>query len=333
MVMNKDVWVFAEQKRGELQKVTLELLAEAVKLANKLGGVPCAVLLGYQVECFAETLAYHGAKKIYLVEHELLSEYSNDAYTKAIVDLMKEYNPRLCLFGATSIGTDFVPRVAAKMKAGMISNCTIFKVSPEGELSYIKPVYGGKIDSTITISSKGVQIATVKSGLIDMDEPDISGKAEIIKVKVRIDPEDIHAKPIGFVEGDPKTVDLTEADIIVSGGRGLEKKENFRLIEELADAIGGSVAGSRVAMDLGWVHRERLVGQTGKTVTPKLYIACGISGDMKHVIGMKDSEFIIAINKDTDAPIFQIADIKIPNDIIEIAPAITGQARKLTDSE
>lgn len=322
--MNRDVWVFCEQRDGVLQGISFELISEAIQLSRKLEEKCFVLLIGHQLSLIADSLTEWDIQKIFLVEHPFLSEYNSDLYANIVAEVIRKHNPRLFLFGATSMGRDFVPKVAARMGTGMVSNCSMVRVD-DNVLTYVKPVYGGKLDCTIGFKTKKTHIVNINPGSMDIDKVPATGKVDIENIDVNIDLNDMRSRKIGFEKGDPRTMDVTEAEIVVGAGRGLGKAEHIQIVQELADSLGASLAGTRAAVDAGWLPRERQVGQTGKTISPKAYIACGLSGDMKHTIGMKDAEFIIAINTDRDASIFEIADVKVYKDLFEVVPAISRQ--------
>ena len=326
----KDVWIFCEQKKGVVQTISYELLGEGAKLAKKLGGKLCAVLLGDNIGDKAEKLAWRGADKVYLVDSPQLKNYQDDPYTKVLVELIKEYKPEVVLCGATTIGRSLISRVAVLIDAGLTADCTGLDIDEkERLLLQTRPAFGGNIMATIITPNHRPQMSTVRHKVMKEPELNKSHKAEIIKKSY---PENIlssRTNIIDIVEELEETINLAEADIIVSGGRGMAAPENFALVKALAKALGGAVGSSRAAVDAGWMPYSHQVGQTGKTVCPKLYIACGISGQIQHLIGMQSSKVIVAINKDPDAPIFKVATYGIVGDVFEIVPALTKEFKKL----
>lgn len=322
------VWVLAEQRAGQLQEVSLELVSEGRKLADKLGEQLCAVIAGSDIAELAQPLVHLGADKVWLVDSPLLASYCPELYTDALVQLMEANCPAIVLSGDTAIGQDLAPRLAARMKTGLVTECTALSLDQEGLVSQTKPSYGGKASSTVVCPKARPQMATVKPGIMDIGVPDPSRTAEVVRITPEFSGE-FKTRVLDFIKADPKTVSITEAESIVAGGGGAGKVENWQLIEELAEALGASLAASRVAVDAGWVTSDRQIGQTGKTVSPRLYIGCGISGAIQHTMGMKDSKLIIAINKDRNAPIFKLADVKVVGDLLEIVPAITQQLHEL----
>ncbi len=326
----KDVWVFCEQKKGVIQSISFELLGEGRKLADKLGVKLCAVLLGSGVDAGVEELSHRGADKVYLVDHPALKSYQDDPYTEVFVRLAREYKPEAILCGATTIGRSLVSRVAIKINAGLTADCTELDVDPkERLLLQTRPAFGGNIMATIITPDHRPQMATVRHKVMKEAGIDKTRKAELIRKSYPEEVFNSRTKLLDIVEEIGETVNLSEADIIVSGGRGLGGKEGLALVAELAKVLGGAVGASRSAVDADWIPYSHQVGQTGKTVCPKLYIACGISGQIQHLIGMQSSKVIVAINKDPDAPIFKVATYGIVGDALEIVPALTREFRRV----
>lgn len=320
----KDVWVFAEQRNGKIMRVAIELLGEGKKLAQQIGDVNlCALLVGNNIEHLAQELIQYGADKVYLLEHELLEKYTTDGYTKAITDAINEIKPEIVLYGATHIGRDLAPRIAARVDTGLTADCTKLTIDPEDKkLMQTRPAFGGNIMATIVCPGHRPQMATVRPGVMDKAEKDETRTGEVVRVPVKLDKQDIRTEVLEVVKADKEIVSLADAEIIVSGGRGLGKPEGFKLIEQLAKKLGGVVGASRATVDAGWIDHSHQVGQTGTTVKPKIYIACGISGAIQHLAGMQTSDIIIAINKDPDAPIFNVADYGIVGDLYEVIPVL-----------
>lgn len=327
----KGVWVFAEQREGKIMPVTFELLGEGRKLADKLKTELAAVLLGDNIEAMAQELISYGADKVYAAGNPLLSHYRNEFYTKVITAIIEQYKPEIFLFGATTTGRSLGPRIAARIRTGLTADCTGLEVdAAKRALLQTRPAFGGNIMATIESSNHRPQMATVRPKVMKKSAKDISRKGQIINIKPEISETDALTKILKLIKIEEKVVDLQEAEIIVSGGRGLGRAENFILIRELAEAIGGAVGASRATVDAGWIPSYHQVGQTGKTVCPKLYIACGISGAVQHLVGMQGSETIVAINKDPNAPIFQIASYGIVGDLFEIVPLLTKKIKELS---
>jgi len=325
----KDVWVFCEQKKGVIQSISFELLGEGRKLADKLGVKLCAVLLGHDMETAAGKLGERGADKVYLVDHPALAAYQDDPYTAVLVKLVEEYKPEALLCGATTIGRSLISRVAIKTNAGLTADCTGLDVdTKERLLLQTRPAFGGNIMATIIAPNHRPQMATVRHKVMQA-APVRPGRG--VEVVSNVYPEETFAsrtKLLEVVEELANTVNISEADIIVAGGRGMGSKENFARLEELARVLGGAVGATRSAVDADWIPYSHQVGQTGKTVVPKLYIACGISGQIQHLIGMQSSKTIVAINKDPDAPIFKVATYGIVGDVNELVPALTKEFKR-----
>ena len=319
----KDVWVFAEQRDGVIMPVVIELLGEGKKLANEVGCNLCAVLCGHHVEGLADQLFEYGADKVYVADHEELATYRTDAYTKVINDAIEEYKPEIVLLGATHIGRDLGPCLAVKANTGLTADCTKLEIDPEDKkIKQTRPAFGGNLMATIVCPNHRPQMSTVRPGVMEKAAFEEGRKGEMIKLNVEFKEGDIRTKVLEIVKTMKDTVSLTDAEIIVSGGMGLGKPEGFELLKQLADKLGGIVAASRAAVDAGWIDHAYQVGQTGTTVKPKIYIACGISGAIQHVAGMQNSEQIIAINTNENAPIFEIADYGIVGDLYKVIPAI-----------
>ncbi|MBX7394225.1 electron transfer flavoprotein subunit alpha/FixB family protein [Clostridium chauvoei] len=329
----RGVWVFAEQREGELQKVSLELLGEGRKIADKLGVKLTALLLGDNVKALAETLGKHGADEVLVAESELLKNYTTDGYTKVICDLASERKPGIVFIGATFIGRDLGPRVAARLSTGLTADCTGLDVEVEnGDLLATRPAFGGNLMATIACPDHRPQMATVRPGVFSKI-PEEARDFNIEEVEVKLSESDIRTKIVEIIKETKDVVDISEANLIISGGRGVGSKENFALLEELAEVLGGTVAGSRAAVDNAWIEKDYQVGQTGKTVRPNIYIACGISGAIQHVAGMQESDMIIAVNKDESAPIMKVADYAIVGDITKVLPEMTAQLKAMKEAE
>ncbi|MCP4650758.1 MAG: electron transfer flavoprotein subunit alpha [PVC group bacterium] len=325
-----DVWVFGEQKKSVIQSVVYELLGEGKKLAQKRGQKLAVVLLGDKgIEKQAQKLIQRGADKVYVVESPELKNYQDETYTCVLTKLIKDYKPEIVLTGATSIGRSLIPRVAVNLKTGLTADCTGLDIDEEkGLLLQTRPAFGGNIMATIICPHRRPQMATVRHKVMKEAQIDLKYKGEIIKIDAKDFCLSACAKLIDIIEAIEETINLTEADIIVSGGRGIGNPENFKLIEEFAKTIGAAVGASRATVDAGWIPYSHQVGQTGKTVCPKIYFACGISGQIQHLVGMQSADIIIAINKDPDAPIFKIATYGIVGDIFEVLPALIKKFKK-----
>lgn len=328
--MAKDVWVWAEQREGVLQEVALELLGESVKIAKELGDHKvCAVLLGHNVASLTEELFAYGADMVYIFEDPLLAAYTTDGYTKVLAEAIKEYQPEIVLFGATHVGRDLAPRIAARIDTGLTADCTGLLIDEnDKKLIQVKPAFGGKLMAKIVCPKKRPQMATVRPGMLQKAERKAKHNGEIVRLNSVLSADDIQIELVEKVKTTQKKVSLKDAEIICAGGRGLGDAAGFVLLEELANTVGGAVGATRAAADAGWIDPAHMIGQTGTTVKPKLFFSCGISGAIQHLIGMEKSDIIIAINSDPDAPIFSVADFGIVGDCKEIIPEIIAQWKK-----
>ncbi|MEW8995128.1 electron transfer flavoprotein subunit alpha/FixB family protein [Clostridium sp.] len=328
----KGVWVFAEQRDGELQKVALELLGKGREIADKLGVELTALLLGHKnIEEMTKELGAFGADKVLVCDNELLTHYSTDGYTKVINEVVNAKKPEILFIGASFIGRDLGPRVAGRLSTGLTADCTSLDVDAENNnLLMTRPAFGGNLMATIVCGDHRPQMSTVRPGVFEKLAKDENRAFQVEKFDVQLSASDIRTETMEVVKSVKEMVDITEADIVVSGGRGVGCKENFALLQELADVMGGTLAGSRAAVDNGWVEKAVQVGQTGKTVRPTIYIACGISGAIQHLAGMQDSNFIIAINKDADAPIMKSADVALVGDFAKVIPEMIAQYKEIS---
>jgi electron transfer flavoprotein alpha subunit len=328
----KDVWIFAEQRSGELKKVAYQLLGGGRLLADDLGQKLAAVLLGENVGDMAKELIAHGADIVYAADDPKLKNFQTDAYASVICSMISEFKPNIVIYGATHIGRDLAPRIAQRMSLGLTADCTELTIDPEERiLLQTRPAFGGNIMATIITPRTRPQMATVRPGILKEMEKDDSRKGEIKNVPVKLTDSEIKTKILEIVKEAKKRVNLEEAQIIVSGGRGVGGKDGFNIIRELAEILGGEVGGSRVAVEKEWIEQDHQVGQTGKTVRPKLYIACGISGSIQHRAGMQNSDLIVAINKDPDATIFKICHYGIVGDLHEVVPLLIEEFKKIKE--
>lgn len=326
----KGIWVFIEHQNGLARGVAHELLGEGRILADKLGQELGAVVIGGKVDEIAKDVIASGADKVYVVEGEEYSHYNSDAYTIAFVDLVKTYKPNAILIGATVDGRDLAPRVSSQVHGGLCADCTNLDIDGETSLvAWTRPAFGGNIMATILCPDYRPQMGTVRPKVFKKPEQNFSRTGEIIRVASKVKPEDIRTKLIEVINLCTASVNLEEAEIIVSGGRGMCSIENFKLLEELAEVVGGAVGASRAAVDAGWRPALNQVGQTGKTVAPKIYFAFGISGAIQHLAGMSTSDIIIAVNKDADANIFKYANYGIVADALQFIPMLTEEFKKL----
>lgn len=325
--MAQGVWTIAEQRDGELRKVTFEIVSEGRRLADALGQELTVVLLGANIKDKAAELGQYGADKVLVADDARLKTYTTDAYVAVISELAKANEPALLLMGASVQGKDLSARLSANLGVGMAQDCTAFAVE-DGNLVATRPIYAGKAYARLTFENSWPQMATARPKVMTANEPDSSKSAEVIDASFTLDDSVIKTKVIEAVKDEGGKIDLTEADKIVSGGRGMKGPEGYKILEDLAGLIGASVGASRSAVDAGWRPHTDQVGQTGKVVSPNLYIACGISGAIQHLAGMSTSKVIVAINKDEDAPIFQKADYGVVADLFDVVPALTEEIKK-----
>jgi electron transfer flavoprotein alpha subunit len=322
------VWVFAEQRDGNLQKVSLELIGKGREIADKLGEKLTVVLLGHEMKNISKNISEYGVDEVLTADHSLLKNYTTDGYTKVICDLINERKPSIMFIGATNIGRDLGPRIAARLHTGLTADCTGLDIDDETQnLLMTRPAFGGNLMATIECANHRPQMSTVRPGVFNVPCV-IPGKGgDIVNVNVKLTEEDIRTQVVKIVKSLKEKVDITEAKVVVSGGRGMGSKENFSYLKELAESLGGVVSGSRAAVDSGWIEKDYQVGQTGKTVRPTLYIACGISGAIQHLAGMQESDYIIAINKNSDAPIMGVADLAVVGDLLKIVPELIKEIK------
>jgi electron transfer flavoprotein alpha subunit len=323
--MAKGVWIVAEQRDGALRKVSFEIASTARKLADELGDEVCAILLGSGVEGLTSELGKYGADKVYVADDAVFEPYSTDAYATAVAKVVKENDPAILLLAGSVLGKDLSTRLVGKLATGMASDCVELKIEG-GKLIATRPMYAGKAFSEVSISGSP-QMAQLRPNVFPADENAKAG--EVVKFDAGVGAGDIKAKVVDVQKDTSGKVDLTEAEIIVSGGRGMKGPENYNILEELADVLGATVGASRAAVDAGWRPQSDQVGQTGKVVSPNLYIACGISGAIQHLAGMSSSKFIVAVNKDPDAPIFARADYGVVDDLFKVVPELTAAAKKI----
>jgi electron transfer flavoprotein alpha subunit len=325
----KGIWVFCEQKRGIIQSVSYELLGKGRELAHKCNAPLCAVLIGADVTTKAQDLICRGADIVYVVDHPELKNFLDDPYTNVLVRLIKKYTPEIVLCGATSIGRSLISRVAVRIHTGLTADCTGLDIDEHKKiLLQTRPAFGGNIMATIITPHHRPQMATVRHKVMKEAAINPQHKGKIIHESFDDDVYRSRTKVLDIIEEITSTVNIAEADIIVSGGRGMKGAENFKMLEDLAKVLNGAVGSSRAAVDSGWMPYSHQVGQTGKTVCPKLYIACGISGQIQHLVGMQSSKTIIAVNQDPCAPIFQIATFGIVGDLFEVVPLLTKRFKE-----
>ena len=329
----KGIWVFAEQRNGIIQNVTYELLTEGKKLAQDLSCEVAGVLVGDDaIEKNAQSLFDYGADKVYLISHPELKNYRTAPYTRAITELINKYRPEIFLIGATTTGRDLAARMAVRINCGLTADCTGLSIDPDKKiLQQTRPAFGGNIMATIISPNHRPQMATVRPKVFKKISVSGGKNEDIIRFNPVLKEEDLLVKILEIVKDESIKVNLQDAEIIVSGGRGIQDPKNFAMVEELAQTLGGAVGASRATVDAGWISAHHQVGQTGKTVAPKLYIACGIAGKIQHLVGMQSSDTIVAINKDPDAPIFKVATYGIVGDCLEVVPMLVRKIKELRD--
>ena len=329
----KGVYVFAQQVDGEVSSIAYELLGKAKDLAKDLNTEVTAVVVGSGIKGLADSLAEYGADKVIVVDDPELEVYRTEPYTHALASVINEYKPEIMLVGATAIGRDLGPRVSARVQTGLTADCTVLEIGDfndimakktlPNQLLMTRPAFGGNTIATIACPYNRPQMATVRAGVMQKIDPIKGAKAEVIEFNPGFTPDNKYVEILEVVKSVSDTVDIADAKILVSGGRGVGSKENFKLLEDLAEVLGGTVSCSRAVVENGWLPVERQVGQTGKTVRPNVYFAIGISGAIQHVAGMEESDIIVAINKDETAPIFEVADYGLDGDLNKIVPQLT----------
>ena len=324
--MSKNLWVFMETDEGKAKNVGYELLNPGRAMADKLGETLVAVVMGENVRSVAQEAIAFGADQVLLVEGAEYRNYNTDAAAYAMTELIGRYDPAIVLYGATNNGRDLAPRVACALKTGLTADCTGLDVE-DGLLMSTRPTFGGNLMATIACPDTRPQMSTVRPGVFKKAPKDENRTGDIVEESIHIAPERIRVRLLERVKEVTEAVNLEEAEVIVSGGRGMKGPEGFALIRELADVLGGTVGASRAAVDAGWIPHAHQVGQTGKTVAPRLYIACGISGAIQHLAGMTGSDTVIAINRDPEAPIFEAADYGIVGDVFEVIPALIQEIK------
>lgn len=325
----RGVWVFIEQNDGKIKGVSLELLGAGRKLADKLDVPLSGVLLGYEIKSLCQEVIAYGADQVYVIDHEVMKDYRTESYMKAVINLAEKYKPEIFLYGATSNGKDLASAVATDLSTGLTADTTMLDVEVDKRLlEASRPAFGGNIMATILCKKHRPQMATVRPKVMKALEPDPDRQGQVIEEAITLSEDDMRTKVIKIVKDVTKKVNLADAHVVVAGGKGMGDLQNFQLIHDLADAIGATVGGTRDVVEAGWLPHEQQVGQTGETITPKVYFAIGISGAIQHVVGMKNSEFIIAINKDPDAPIFDVATYGIVGDALEIVPKLIKELKE-----
>lgn len=329
----KDVYVFIEQREGVVQKVAIELLGKARELADSLNEKVVALLLGYEISGQAQELIGYGADKVLCADERELLQYNTEPYAQAITQIVNEYKPAVVLIGATTIGRDLGPRLSARLTTGLTADCTGLAISDDRDLLMTRPAFGGNLMATIICKEHRPQMSTVRPGVMRAKPLDPSRSGEVVPVKIDFDKSKFKVKILETVKEQKNKIDITEAKVLVSGGRGVGNAEGFAMLEKLAETLNAEVSSSRAMVDAGIMPHDRQVGQTGKTVRPDLYFALGISGAIQHLAGMEESEFIIAINKDKYAPIFNSADIGIVGDVKKVVPILTERLAAIRKNE
>jgi len=327
--MAQGILVFIEEREGKVKKTSLEVLSAACKLAEPLKEKVMALRMGAG-ECSVD-LAHYGADKVISAQHELLNAYSTEGYCQTVAQVAEAEQPRIILGSASAMGKDFLPRVAAKLGVGLAQDCIEANIVDGQQLECVRPIYAGKAYARVRPLMTPA-MATLRPNVFTLGEADTGRSAETTTITPELSAGQVHASVKEIQQSEGQKIELTEASIIVSGGRGMKGPENFPMIQELADAFGGAMGASRAAVDAGWIDHQHQVGQTGKTVSPTLYVACGISGAIQHLAGMSSSKFIVAINKDPEAPIFNIADYGIVGDLFTVVPMLTEEVKKLKSS-
>ena len=328
MSLDRGVWGLIERQNEELKDGSLELLGEGRRIADKLNKDLTAVVLGNIVEEQVDLLGQHGAKRILAIEDPALSQNSIEISSHVLSDVIQQHSPDVVLSIHSINGADLACRIAARLDTWLFTACDRIDVNDEKLLVAVKPIYGDKASASFICPSSRPQMATINIDALELKTPNTKATAEVVSLKADVVQETPNIQTVDFIPGDPRAIDLTEAEIVVAGGRGFGSESNFKLVQQLADILRGSVGATRWAVDEKWLTPDRQVGLTGKTVRPKVYIACGISGASQHTMGMKDSKIIIAINKDRNAPIFQIADVGVVGDVLEVIPALVAQLRE-----
>lgn len=330
----KGVWVYAEQRNGKIMNIALELLGEGKRLAGDLGVEVSAVIVGSNISDKAKDLFAYGADNVYLIEDESLDQYRTEAYTAALEKAVKEYKPEIILIGATNIGRDLGPRLACRLETGLTADCTSLEIDPETrQILQTRPAFGGNVMATIICPEHRPQMSTVRPGVMKKLEPVQGVTGNVINIPYNAEEIEVRTTVRKIVKEAGAIVNLEEADVVVAGGRGLGEKEGFELIKQAAETLGGVVGASRAAVDAGWIDGSHQVGQTGKTVSPQLYIACGISGAIQHQAGITKSKCIVAINKNPKAAIFQIADYGIVGDLYKVLPLLVEELTKVKEAK
>ncbi|GMQ62552.1 electron transfer flavoprotein subunit alpha/FixB family protein [Vallitalea maricola] len=329
----KGVVVFVEQREGIISKVSLELLGKGRELADNLGEKLIAVLIGYNMMDKTKELIYYGADKVIYADDKAFEVYMTEPYTKAMSTIINDRKPEIVLFGATAIGRDLAPRISARIHTGLTADCTSLEIDEENNnLLMTRPAFGGNILATIICPNYRPQMSTVRPGVMQKLEKDTSREGDVEQYNMDINESDMTYKILEVVKEEKEKINIEDANVLISGGRGIGKADNFTILKELAKELKGQVSASRAVVDAGWINKDHQVGQTGKTVRPGLYFACGISGAIQHLAGMEESDYIIAINKDSEAPIFEVADLGIVGDVHKVIPELINQLKVIKEN-
>ena len=328
----KGVYVFVQQVEGVIAPVSFELIGKAKELAKSLNTSVYAVLCGYNVAQLADELGEYGADTVVLIDDPALAEYTTEPYAQAIYGAIEYFKPEVFLYGATTIGRDLAPRVSARVHTGLTADCTKLEIGEERTFLMTRPAFGGNLMATIVCPDFRPQMATVRPGVMQKAEREEGRRARVLPFNIKIEKNDCFIEILDVIKKMNEAADISSADILVSGGRGMGSKENFQMLYDLAEVLGGRVAASRAAVDAGWADKELQVGQTGKTVRPKVYIAVGISGAIQHLAGMEESDLIIAVNRDETAPIWSVADYGVVGDLNKVIPMLTEKIRAMKEN-
>lgn len=329
----RGVFVFIEQRECKISKVSLELLGKGRELADNLNEKLTAVLIGYDMENSTKELIYYGADKVIYAENEMFQVYMTEPYAKAMTTIIYEKKPEIVLFGATAIGRDLAPRISARIHTGLTADCTSLDIDEESNnLLMTRPAFGGNILATIICPEYRPQMSTVRPGVMQKLDKDINRVGEVEYTNIPINESDMSYRILEVVKEEKEKINIEDANVLISGGRGIGRPENFTILKGLAKQLQGQVSASRAVVDAGWIDKDHQVGQTGKTVRPDLYFACGISGAIQHLAGMEESDYIIAINKDLEAPIFEVSDLGIVGDIHAIIPKLISRLEDIKNN-
>jgi electron transfer flavoprotein alpha subunit len=328
----KNTWVFIETSNGEAKNVGLELINQGKVIAAATSEKVVAIVIGQNVDAAVKSATAYGADEVIVVEGEEYKDYNADSFTNVMVKLVEKYQPSVLMMGVTINGRDLSSRVAGRLQVGSAADCTAVEVGQDGAIAWTRPIYDGNLLSTVSFTETRPQIGTVRSGSYEKGQADDARIAEVVKEEIQTPAEQIRTKVIEIIKSVAEGIKLEDAEVIVAGGRGLGKAENVAIIQELADVLGGAIGGTRACIDAEWMPPQLQIGQSGKRVKPKLYIGCGISGATQHLVGMDSSDVIVVINKDPDAPIFEIADYGVVGDLFEVIPVLIEEIKKLKAS-